>query len=255
MAGFEFARRAMTIAALCVFATACRGGEDASAGKPEPSSSPSSSPSEEGCLSWSVPCSRAPESTEPAVWPPVSALSYKSAAVKLPGKGWTAVPAGEDMAVMPAGALDERISRSAALVYDDSDPDRRKSKATVSVEVHSYDPHAEGSDLSADHIRREVTKSNLEREQIFGPATQHPSVTKDGVVYDIIASAEKSGLKKNRNKITTRRWEYFGVVMHKDGGAADGIGTVIECRGDFYTEKKCAQLASDVFATLQVKKR
>lgn len=256
MTGFKFWRVATTIVALSLFATACQGGEEASAGKVEPTSSPSSSPSEEGCLSWSVPCSRAPSgSPTPEVWPPLSELSYKSAAVRLPGKGWTAVPEGEDMAVMPAGALDERISRSAALVYDDSDPDRRKSKATVSLEIHSYDPHAEGNDLDVDYMRREVVKIDLEREQIFGPATQKPSITKDGVVYDVIASGDESQFKNQRRKILTWRWEYIGVVMRKGGKEAAGINTVIECRGEFYSEQKCAKLANDVFATLRVKKR
>lgn len=256
MTGFKFWRVATTIVALSLFATACQGGEEASAGKAGPTSSPSSSPSEEGCLSWSVPCSRAPSgSPTPEVWPPLSELSYKSAAVRLPGKGWTAVPEGEDMAVMPAGALDERISRSAALVYDDSDPDRRKSKATVSLEIHSYDPHAEGNDLDVDYMRREVVKSDLEREQIFGPATQKPSITKDGVVYDVIASGDESQFKNQRRKILTWRWDYIGVVMRKGGKEAAGIKTVIECRGEFYSEKKCAKLANDVFATLRVKKR
>lgn len=256
MTGFKFWRVATTIVAFSLFATACQGGEEASAGKAGPTSSPSSSPSEEGCLSWSVPCSRAPSgSPTPEVWPPLSELSYKSAAVRLPGKGWTAVPEGEDMAVMPAGALDERISRSAALVYDDSDPDRRKSKATVSLEIHSYDPHAEGNDLDVDYMRREVVKSDLEREQIFGPATQKPSITKDGVVYDVIASGDESQFKNQRRKILTWRWDYIGVVMRKGGKEAAGIKTVIECRGEFYSEKKCAKLANDVFATLRVKKR
>lgn len=159
------------------------------------------------------------------------------------------------MAVMPAGALDERISRSAALVYDDSDPDRRKSKATVSLEIHSYDPHAEGNDLDVDYMRREVVKIDLEREQIFGPATQKPSITKDGVVYDVIASGDESQFKNQRRKILTWRWEYIGVVMRKGGKEAAGIKTVIECRGEFYSEKKCAKLANDVFATLRVKNR
>ena len=256
MAEFKFWRVATTIVALSLFVTACQGGEGASAGKAEPTSSPSSSPSEEGCLSWSVPCSRGPSgSPTPDVWPAVTSVSYKSAAVRLPGKGWTAVPEGEDDAVMPAGALDERISRSAALVYDDSDPDSRKSKATVSLEIHSYDPHAEGNDLDVDFMRREVVKIDLENRQIFGPATQEPSITKDGVVYDVIASGMKSGLKKNPDKILTWRWEYIGVAMRKGGNEADGINTVIECRGEFYTEKKCAKLANDVFATLRVKKR
>jgi hypothetical protein len=187
----------------------------------------------------------------------VSTLSYKSAAVRLQGKGWTAVPEGEDydMAVMPSGALDYRNAKSAAIVYDDSDPDRRKSKATVSLEIDSYDPHAEGNDLDVDYMRREVVKLDLEREQIFGPATQKPSITKDGVVYDVIASGDKSGLKKNPDKILTWRWDYIGVVMRKDGKEAAGINTVIECRGEFYSEQKCAKLANDVFATLRVKKR
>ena len=256
MAEFKFWRVVTTIIALCLFATACQGDEGASAGEVDPTSSPSSSPSEEGCLSWSVPCSRGPSgSPTPDVWPAVSVLSYKSAVVRLPGKGWTAVPEGEDMAVMPAGALDERTSRSAALVYDDSNPDRRKSKATVSLEIDSYDPHAEGNDLDVAYMRREVVKLDLEREQIFGPATQKPSITKDGVVYDVIASGDKSGLKKNPDKIVTWRWDYIGVVMRKDGNEAAGINTVIECRGEFYSEQKCAKLANDVFATLRVKKR
>ncbi|MFI5624794.1 hypothetical protein ACIA03_15130 [Nocardioides sp. NPDC051685] len=203
-----------------------------------------------------MPCSRAPSgSPTPDVWPALTSLSYKSAAVRLPGKGWTAVPEGEDMAVMPAGALDERISKSAALVYDDSDPDRRKSKATVSLEIHSYDPHAEGNDLDVDYMRREVAKIALEIQEGWGPLSQEPSITKDGVVYDVIVSGHKSGLKKNPNKILTWRWEYIGVVMRKGGNEAAGIKTVIECRGEFYSEQKCAKLANDVFATLQVKKR
>ncbi|MER6969508.1 hypothetical protein ABT304_00485 [Nocardioides sp. NPDC000445] len=185
----------------------------------------------------------------------MSTISYKSAAVRLPGKGWTAVPEGEDMAVMPAGALDERTSKSAALVYDDSDPDRRKSKATVSLEIDSYDPHAEGNDLDVDYMRREVAKIALDIQEGGGPVTQKPSITKDGVVYDVIASGMKSGLKKNPNKILQWRWEYIGVVMRKGGNEAAGIKTVIECRGEFYSEQKCAKLANDVFATLQVKKR
>lgn len=254
MAGFW--RVVTTIVALCVFATACQGGEGASAGKAEPTSSPSSSPSEEGCLSWSVPCSRGPSgSPTPDVWPAVSSISYKSAAVRLPGKGWTAVPEGDDDAVMPAGALDERISRSAALVYDESYPEYRLSKATVSLEIHSYDPHAEGNDLDVDYMRREVAKNALDIHQGWGPVTQKPSITKDGVVYDVIASGHKSGLKKNPNKILTWRWEYIGVVMRKGGNEAEGVNTVIECRGEFYSEEKCAKLANDVVATLRVKKR
>lgn len=254
--GFRFWRVATTIVVLSLFATACQGGEEASAGKAVPTSRPTSSSSEEGCLSWSVPCSRGPSgSPTPEVWPPLSALSYKSAAVQLPGKGWTAVPEGDDDAVMPAGALDESISRGAALVYDDSDPDHRKSKATVSLEIHSYDPHAEGNDLDVDYMRREVVKIDLENRQIFGPATQEPSITKDGVVYDVIASGQESSWKDERGKIDTWRWEYIGVVMRKGGNEADGINTVIECRGEFYSEKKCAKLANDVFATLRVKKQ
>ncbi|MFD7077894.1 hypothetical protein ACFV9G_27030 [Nocardioides sp. NPDC059952] len=256
MTGFKFWRVATTIVALSLFATACQGGEEASAGKAEASSSPSSSPSEEGCLTWSVPCSRGPSgSPTPEVWPPVSELSYKSAAVRLPGKGWTAVPEGEDMAVMPAGALDERISKSAALVYDERYPEYRLSKATVSLEIHSYDPHAEGNDLDVDYMRREVAKIALDIQEGGGPVNQEPSITKDGVVYDVIASGDKSGLKKNHNKILTWRWEYIGVVMRKGGNGAAGIKTVIECRGEFYSEKKCAKLANDVFATLRVKKQ
>lgn len=185
----------------------------------------------------------------------MSSISYKSAAVRLPGKGWTAVPEGEDMAVMPAGALDERISKSAALVYDDSDPDRRLSKATVSLEIHSYDPHAEGNDLDVDYMRREVAKNALELQEGWGPVTQKPSITKDGVVYDVIASGDESQFKNQRDKILTWRWEYIGVVMREGGNEAVGIKTVIECRGEFYSEKKCAKLANDVFATLRVKNR
>ncbi|WP_143033743.1 hypothetical protein [Nocardioides sp. YR527] len=182
-------------------------------------------------------------------------MSYKSAAVRLPGKGWTAVPEGEDMAVMPAGALDERISKSAALVYDDSDPDRRKSKATVSLEIHSYDPHAEGNDLDVDYMRREVVKIALDIREGGGPVAQKPSITKDGVVYDVIASGQESSWKDERGKIDTWRWEYVGVVMRKGGNEAAGINTVVECRGEFFSEKKCAKLANDVFATLRVKKQ
>lgn len=256
MAEFKFWRVATMIVALSLFATACQGGEGAAAGKAEPTSSPSSSPSEEGCLSWSVPCSRGPSgSPTPDVWPAVTSVSYKSAAVRLPGKGWTAVPEGDDDAVSPGGAYDERISKSAALVYDDSDPDRRKSKATVSLEIHSYDPHAEGNDLDVDYMRREVTKIALDVQGGGGPLTQKPSITKDGVVYDVVVSGMKSGLKKNPNKILQWRWEYIGVVMRKGGNEAAGIKTVIECRGEFYSEQKCAKLANDVFATLRVKKR
>lgn len=256
MAEFKFWRVATAIVAISLLATACQGGEEASAGKAEPTSSASSSPSEEACLSWSVPCSRPPSgSPTPEVWPAVSTLSYKSAAVRLPGNGWTAVPEGEDMAVMPAGALDERISRSAALVYDDSDPDRRKSKATVSLEIHSYDPHADGTDLDVDYMRREVVKIARDNHEGWGPVTQKPSITKDGVVYDVIASGDESQFKNQRGKVLTWRWEYIGVVMRKGGNEADGIKTVIECRGEFYSEQKCAELANDVFATLRVKKR
>lgn len=256
VAKFKSWRVAATIVTLSLFATACQGGEEAAAGKGGPTSSPSSSPSEEGCLSWSVPCSRGPSgSPTPDVWPALSTLSYKSAAVRLPGKGWTAVPEGEDMAVMPAGALDERISKSAALVYDDSDPDRRKSKATVSLEIHSYDPHAEGNDLDVDYMRREVVKIALDIREGGGPVAQKPSITKDGVVYDVIASGQESSWKDERGKIDTWRWEYVGVVMRKGGNEAAGINTVVECRGEFFSEKKCAKLANDVFATLRVKKQ
>lgn len=75
------------------------------------------------------------------------------------------------------------------------------------------------------------------------------------MIYDVIASGTKSGLRKNPDKILTWRWEYIGVVMRKGGNEADGINTVIECRGDFYSEQKCAKLANDVFGTLRVKKR
>lgn len=156
---------------------------------------------------------------------------------------------------MPTGALDERISKSAALVYDDSDPDQRKSKATVSLEIHGYDPHALGNDLDVAYMRREVIKTDLENRQTWGPATQEPSITKDGVVYDVIASGEESSFKHKRGEIIFWKREYLGVVMHKGGKGADGIKTIIECRGEFYTEKKCAKLANDVFATLRVKKR
>ncbi len=175
--------------------------------------------------------------------------------MKLPDKGWVAVPSDKDMPVSPPGSVDSDSSRSAARVYDDSDPNQRKSKVTVSLEMAEYDPHALGSDLSVDDMRTQTTKSDLENRKIFGVATQEPSVNQAGVVFDVIASGQKSSWKADKGKIVTWQREYNGVVVHKGGKLADGVTVIIECRAEFFTEAKCASLARTVFSTLRVKKK
>lgn len=257
MTTFKFWHAAASIVAICALSTACSTDEEPAAGEASATTSQSTTSEEpEGCLAWSVPCSRAPStSPSPDVWTAASAVSYKSASIKLPGKGWLAVPADKDTPILPSGSLDSDSSRSAARVYDDSDPDQRKSKVTVSVEVAEYDPHALGSDLSADDMRTETTKTDLENRKIFGVATQESSINQAGVVFDVIASGQKSSWKADKGKITSWNREYNGVAMRKGGKLADGIKVIIECRAEFFTEQKCASLARTVFSTLRVKKK
>lgn len=257
MTKFKHWHAATLIVAIGAFSAACSTSGEPAAGEASATKSESTkSDASEGCLAWSVPCSRAPSSSPTSdVWPAASAVSYRSASATLPGKGWLAVPAGKDTPVMPTGSLDSDSSKSAARVYDDSDPNRRKSKVTVSVEVAEYDPRAWGSDLSVDDMRSETTRTNLENRRIFGVANQEPSINKHGVVFDIIASGDRSALKADKGKIVNWKREYNGVVTHKNGNLADGISVIIECRAEFYTEQKCASLSSTVFSTLRVKKR
>lgn len=256
MAKLKVWRAATLIVALCVVSTSCSSAENGSArdeAGTKVSDSASASPPP-ACLSWTPPCSLPSASPPEEVWPALSVLSYKSASVRLPDKGWLEVPSaeGSDLPVMPGG-VDSDVGKSAAVVYDDSEA-TRLSKVTVDLEVHDYDPHALGNDLDADDMRTEVTKNDLETRRIFGEATQEPSINKNGVVYDVIASMNKSMNKSTPDKVNSWRREYIGVVVHRDGMAADGVKAVIECRAEFYTESKCANLAHKVFRSLRVKK-